>query len=183
MMLLLGSRGLGALRVAKGLHLSTPGPCCYVISKIILQHNLATSVKVNLYGYPQGVILACLWSFLHQLPRPVISNDLDWLAADANLWKGDRTGEALCTQALLNMRSRERLLLANLMLMVRQGVDVEMKLASRTLENIDQLSRKTVWYLAHALLWTPVRTRRLRVTRVLNQLVRHPWLMSEAIIV
>ncbi|KAK3864312.1 hypothetical protein Pcinc_029989 [Petrolisthes cinctipes] len=144
MMVMLGSRGLGALRVAEGLHKNPPGPCCYVLCKLILQHNMATSVKVNLDAHPQGVILACLWNFLHQLPRPVISNDLDWVAADDNLWMGNKTGEALCTQALLNMRPRERLLLTSLMLMVKQGLDVELRAGKTSLKNVDLQSRKVV---------------------------------------
>ncbi|KAK4328959.1 hypothetical protein Pmani_000651 [Petrolisthes manimaculis] len=182
-MVLLGSRGLGALRVAEGLHKNPPGPFCYVLCKLILQHNMATSVKVNLDAHPQGVILACLWHFVHQLPRPLISNDLDWVEADDNLWIGDMNGEALCTQALLNMRPRERLLLTSLLFMVKQGLDVELRACKTSLKNVDLQSRKVVWYLSKAMLWTPLRSRRLRVTRVLNQLVRHPWLMSEAVLV
>lgn len=180
----LGGAGLEGVMEARKMHVT---PTYRRYEFLLLRGRMRRSVHVNLKGEAPGVVMACLWDFMACLPSPLIRNHRDWVNI-YNVEFGpvlERVTslyylQKLYLKALLYVGRPARLLVAGVLLMVRQAVDAEVRRGRLDLRQIDYLLKLTVFYYMKAMLWAGDRSTQGRVSRVFINIVRNMWLVEPA---
>lgn len=182
-MVTLGAAGLESVLEARKIHTVS---AYRRLEFLLLRARMRHSVHVNLEGEAPGVLAACLWDFMANLPFPAIRNERDWLhiyAYEFNpLFERPTLShlQKMYTTALLFLGRSVRLLVVSLLFMVRQQVDAELRRGALSLNEIDHLLKLTFFYYLKALHWTGSRSCRARVCRVFVNMVRNTWLLEPA---
>ncbi|MPC75264.1 hypothetical protein E2C01_069649 [Portunus trituberculatus] len=180
----LGAAGLEGVMEARKMH-TTPNYRRYEF--LLLRGRMRRSVHVNLQGEAPGVMMACLWDFLANLPFPVIRNQRDWI----NIYNVEFNQvlervvslyylQKMYLKAFLYLSRQARLLLVGVLFMVRQAVDTELRRGRLDLHQIDYHLKLTIFYYMKAMLWASDRSTRGRVCRVFINIIRNMWLLEPA---
>ena len=183
MMVSLGAAGLEGVLEARKIH-TVPNYRRYEF--LLLRARLRRSVHVNLKGEAPGVMTACLYDFIANLPSPVIRNERDWTHIYTYEFNPmfQRPSlyylQQMYLKALLYLKRQERLLVVSLVFMVRQQVDTELRRGKLDLHEIDYLLKLTIFYYLKAMHWTNSLSNRGRLCRVFINLVRNMWLLEPA---